>query len=503
MNWKHSVDHVASFTPKRICYGGGGGGFLGTPIEDFIAPVAEPILQQGPNAENITQAFFAPSTLTSENPGILGAGSRVADTAVASYFGGPAGAAGASALNTGIEGGSPGDIVKSGILAGAGAAAGGALSNFDFNSLGDAFNFSSADNLSGITDSFSGANIPGASAEIPPTLGSAGGASPAAAGVSGGSAITSAPGGTLDLTSDPISNLAAQTPVDTSLTDPLAATSPALPPAVNEIGVTSGQGISPNAQGGTQTFGSGAGSVTSQPSAPVSSVDPANPLATGNTLPSAASEIGAANLAGQEGAIKAAVGGSGGSSGIAASLMKALGVDPSSDIGKSIASNSNLLVPAVGLALSASRQGQTGQEQRMNTNADRLDALSQSLTAPLFSGKLPPGAQGAVDQATASAKAAIRSKYASMGMSGSSSEQADLANVDRQAATQVFQLADQLLQQGISVAGLDQSIYQALIQDAGAQNTDLMNSIAGFATAAAGGTNFNRGGVNINLGKAA
>lgn len=92
---------------------------------------------------------------------------------------------------------------------------------------------------------------------------------------------------------------------------------------------------------------------------------------------------------------------------------------------------------------------------------------ASTLEGYLSSGTLPPGAQTAIDQATASAKASIKSKYASLGLSGSTMETQDLNSVDMQAASQVVTLATNLYNTGVSQTGLANQLYTAIMQGQG------------------------------------
>lgn len=128
------------------------------------------------------------------------------------------------------------------------------------------------------------------------------------------------------------------------------------------------------------------------------------------------------------------------------------------------------------------------------TQADALTANAAQLESYLQTGKLPPGAQAAVDQATASAKAAIRGRYAAMGLTGSSMEAQDLANVDQQAAGQIFTLADQLYQQGANQTQLSNELYNTILSAQsgvlGAQNAQLTaasNALTNYSAAISGG----------------
>lgn len=80
-------------------------------------------------------------------------------------------------------------------------------------------------------------------------------------------------------------------------------------------------------------------------------------------------------------------------------------------------------------------------------------AVGGALQGASLSGSLPPGAQGIIDQAKASAAAKIKSNYASQGLSGSSSEAEDIAASNVNVEGQAIPILNQLMQQGIQATG--------------------------------------------------
>jgi hypothetical protein len=97
------------------------------------------------------------------------------------------------------------------------------------------------------------------------------------------------------------------------------------------------------------------------------------------------------------------------------------------------------------------------------------------------------GASGdaAVQQALKSNEAAIRAKYAAMGMSGSSAEQEDLAAAAQSSLASRFAAGQQLAQTGFSEAsatsGQASQLLQAILQQETAQGTALGDALAQFA----------------------
>ena len=161
---------------------------------------------------------------------------------------------------------------------------------------------------------------------------------------------------------------------------------------------------------------------------------------------------------------------------------------------------SPFLGPAVslgGLGLDILRNNQqtpytsnvAGAAGNINSTARGLVTQGQGLENYLASGTLPPGVQQGLDTATRQAKAAIQSKYAASGESGSSAEAEDLANVDSVAAGQGAQLALNLynsgvseVTSGVSAEGASAQLYQYLLQQALTKDQQLGSAIGSFAS---------------------
>lgn len=153
---------------------------------------------------------------------------------------------------------------------------------------------------------------------------------------------------------------------------------------------------------------------------------------------------------------------------------------------KSLGLGTKDILPTLGLAGAAFKQGPTGAEKALVAEARGLGTQSQALSSYLFNGTLPPGAQAAVDQATRAAQARTKSTFASLGLSGSTAEADALNQITSGAQAQVFQMADQLLAQGVNEAGLSADLYQAILNFQTSQNKELSDAIAGFAAASQG-----------------
>jgi hypothetical protein len=118
--------------------------------------------------------------------------------------------------------------------------------------------------------------------------------------------------------------------------------------------------------------------------------------------------------------------------------------------------------------------------------AAQLGAQGNQLQSYLTSGTLPPGVQAGLDSAHQSAEATIKSQYASRGMSGSSAEAQDIANLNATVVAQGAQIATGLLQQGVSESEFASGMYEQLMNTSIQQDKDLSASIANFAGALGG-----------------
>lgn len=161
-------------------------------------------------------------------------------------------------------------------------------------------------------------------------------------------------------------------------------------------------------------------------------------------------------------------------------------------------------VVAGGALLAASALGQKtpqpsggapppGTVNNLNNIGNDQNARSQALMSYLNNGQLPAGAQAMITNATRAAKATLKSKFAQLGMSGSTSEATALAQVDQNAAAQTFDMAMNLYNTGMKQSGMSADIYRALLgyaqsQDARSDNENqrLDQAIVNFAAALAG-----------------
>jgi hypothetical protein len=121
-----------------------------------------------------------------------------------------------------------------------------------------------------------------------------------------------------------------------------------------------------------------------------------------------------------------------------------------------------------------------------------------NLASTAINGQLPGPAQTALNQALQAAQAQIRSKYASLGLSGSTAEAEDLANAKMASVAQQFQIGQSMAQTGLNEVNTSNSqegqLYEELLKNETAQGTELGSILAKFAGAAVGGPSASAGG---------
>ena len=150
-----------------------------------------------------------------------------------------------------------------------------------------------------------------------------------------------------------------------------------------------------------------------------------------------------------------------------------------------IGDNYKWMLPALGIGYSALQSNKPiPGEGQMQAYAQRMTQMGNQLTDPLMTGQLPPGYQSAFDRMQKSAEAAIKSKYAKMGISGSSMERSELANVPQQIETQKLQFAQTLATQGMQAMGLGGTAYNNIAKNTIEQDKMLSDALARFGAAA-------------------
>lgn len=156
------------------------------------------------------------------------------------------------------------------------------------------------------------------------------------------------------------------------------------------------------------------------------------------------------------------------------------------NLANAASNNSGLLLGGLTIGNDLLKGNQTlPGETQIGAIANQLGDQSKQLSSYLANGTLPPGVDAALRQAGTSAQAAIRSQYAARGMSGSSAEAADLANVHNTIATQGASIATNLLNTGINEANLSASLYGQIMKNAMEQDNQLSSALATLAAASA------------------
>lgn len=155
-------------------------------------------------------------------------------------------------------------------------------------------------------------------------------------------------------------------------------------------------------------------------------------------------------------------------------------------LGTAVSNNSALLLGGAALGYDAIKANSPPAGlSNISTEANQLSAQATQLQSYLQNGTLPPGVQTSLHQAGQQAAATIRSQYAARGMSGSSAEAADLANVQNTIVSQGANIATQLLQTGISEAGLSSQLYEAIMNESIQSDAQLGTALATLASATA------------------
>lgn len=251
-------------------------------------------------------------------------------------------------------------------------------------------------------------------------------------------------------------------------------------------------GLAGGAGGGT----AGVGALTSGVSA-----SPATAGASGLTALNAPGLTSEAVTAGNLGSVPGLGGGAGGAgasgsggAGTESSIDKAWDNPTSGNILHALGQNAGPLVAGGGLLMALTGSQNVPGQSEIGDIAGGLQTEGGKLESYIQNGTLPPGAQAGIDQATKASQAAIRSKYASAGMSGSSAEVQDINNIAQQKAALQFQEADSLLKTGLDATSTSGQLYADMMNFDAQQSAVTGQAIASLAGALSGG------GTTIRLG---
>lgn len=166
--------------------------------------------------------------------------------------------------------------------------------------------------------------------------------------------------------------------------------------------------------------------------------------------------------------------------GVVGNVAKSLGLNTGQLLSAGIAGGGLIRDVVAGNNL----QGQT----QLTGQAAQLAQQSQLMQSYLQTGQLPPGVQTSINNATSGAQAAIRAKYASQGLSGSSMEQQELNQLQLNAASSGAQVAINLYSQGLDDAKISEEIYNTLLTTDQKQQSLTQQSISNISAALSGGS---------------
>lgn len=369
--------------------------------------------------------------------------------------------AGGGALLSGITGGNPLTGALTGGLTGGFVPLGGALGP----SLGISAGL--GDVLGGVAGGLLGSGITGGNLLTGGLEGLAGGALGALGGVGSGSATGAGTGTTTTLA--PAASAGGQALSDfSSATDPFAGGAESAPASFLNASSPDQLGSLINSTPANFANLPSTNALLAAPSQ--GSVSPAQLsqfLKTGGISPNSAANGGLTFG-------PATPGGSGGILGNLTSLMSAHPTLTSlAGLG-----GSQLLSPLL-QKISGANKLTPAEQQLVNQDQAGVSAAN-SLIGSLQSGTLPPGAQQLVDQNLNQQISAIRSRYASLGMSGSSAEQQDIQNAQNNALAEQFQIANNATATGLQALGLNEGVYGTILQAQLQSQQGLSNSISQF-----------------------
>ena len=237
--------------------------------------------------------------------------------------------------------------------------------------------------------------------------------------------------------------------------------------------------------GGSSSYGGSTGSTVADPSAFNNALSGASTQATGGQSASGAGgfsvDDGTQNKVddGTQNKVKA--------SSDTSSILSSLGINDPKTGDTNWGSLLKGAIGAGGLAYTAVKNsGESAATKAVEAEAKNADTQGAQLESYLSNGTLPPGAQQYVNQQTAAQKASILSKYASMGMSGSTAEAQELANADTQAQSNMFKIASELYQNGVSQTNASTQLYSLLMNQENQDNTQMSSAISTFISSLGG-----------------
>ena len=154
--------------------------------------------------------------------------------------------------------------------------------------------------------------------------------------------------------------------------------------------------------------------------------------------------------------------------------------------------NKNLIVP--GLAMGASMLAKPNIEGLgdLKDIAGAAGRTANELIPSVSTGQLPAGAQTQVNTAVQDAITSIKSKYAQMGMSGSTMEAQEISSAQARGEAMKFDMANKLTQTGLAAAGVASGDYETIMKTLLQQDSALQTALANFASSSAMGAGLNK-----------
>lgn len=148
-------------------------------------------------------------------------------------------------------------------------------------------------------------------------------------------------------------------------------------------------------------------------------------------------------------------------------------------LGDLIKNNPSLLAGGISLLSNfAGEKAMPGEKQ-----LKQIAKQQQAMTNNYLNGSLSPADQSAVDNATNDAEAAIRSKYASMGLSGSTMEMQEIAGAKERSKVLGKQLATTTLNNASQALGLSSQLYSQIMNYEVQKDNQLADAISSMTSA--------------------
>lgn len=212
-----------------------------------------------------------------------------------------------------------------------------------------------------------------------------------------------------------------------------------------------------------------------------------NLFSSGGSTPSAAGQItghAGTDLSGLPAATEASAIGAGAGGG-AAAAGNPFGIS-GGGLQDFLKKNASWLLPALGGGASFLKQTASTlpNQNQLNQIAVQEQEQGGQLLSSLTTGQLPPGQEAVIQQQLGQQIASIRSKYASMGQSGSSGEIAEIQAAQTNASNQRFQETQALTSEGLQLLGGASSGFSNIANEQISTDNELQSAIGDFATAA-------------------